>query len=500
MPADEPGKRSPESGRSAVQSGFLTGLSFLTVSGAAAIAGAYLAHKFGRNVRTDGFMAAYGVYLVLVLGAQSFRMVVVPDLTRAAAAGSLADEFRAYVISFALVAVPATLVVALLPNFVGELITGRLPHESAAIAGRALPWLVPAAFGQLLAALAASALAARDSYLVAAAAFALGGVGGLVFFVLAADAHGLVSLAWGLTLTGAIAILLPAVVLLWRGGRLRLDRGAPLRLGYRLWRLLYGAAVPLAIQGLYVIALRFAAGTGEGNVTSLSYAYLLAGMFVSATAFSLSLISAAPLTRRGVDAESAAEHVVHSAWVSLALVGAAAGLVALVGGRVVTAVLGDAYSGHVGDELGRLVVFLSPWMVGNAAFSITYPLLFVMHRTRMLIPVAVMGVLLDIPISIVGRTLWGLTGVTVALGLSTLLLVLGLMASLAPRMLALTFVGLGRLSVLVGAATALAFGGASLILSAVPAAAAGLALYALLLIAMRELGLAQAWHYVRALH
>jgi hypothetical protein len=67
-------------------------------------------------------------------------------------------------------------------------------------------------------------------------------------------------------------------------------------------------------------------------------------------------------------------------------------------------------------------------------------------------------------------------------------------------MLALSVVGLGRLSVLVGAATALAFGGASLVLSAVPAAAAGLALYALLLVALRELGLTEAWQYVRALH
>ena len=50
------------------------------------------------------------------------------------------------------------------------------------------------------------------------------------------------------------------------------------------------------------------------------------------------------------------------------------------------------------------------------------------------------------------------------------------------------------------AATALAFGGASLVFSAVPAAAAGLALYALLLLAMRQLGLAEAWQYVRALH
>jgi hypothetical protein len=38
------------------------------------------------------------------------------------------------------------------------------------------------------------------------------------------------------------------------------------------------------------------------------------------------------------------------------------------------------------------------------------------------------------------------------------------------------------------------------VLSAVPAAAAGLALYALILVAMRQFGLADAWHYVRALH
>jgi O-antigen/teichoic acid export membrane protein len=500
VPADEQPKGSPERGRSAVRSGAYTGLSYVALSLAAAVAGAFLAHKFGRNDKTDGFMAAYGVYLVLVLGAQAFRMVVVPDLTRAEAEGRLGAEFRAYTVAFLAVAVPATVVTALFAGFFGELITGRLPESSAHVAAQALPWLVPAAFAQLIAALAASALAAKDSYAPAALGFAIGGIAGVVFFVLAADSHGLVSLAWGLALNGAIAIGLPLAVLLVRGNRLRRHRGVPLRLGYRLWRLAYGAAVPIALQGLYLIALRFAAGTGEGSVTSLSYAYLLAATFVSTTAFSLSLISAAPLTRRGVDAESAAEHVVHSAWISLAFVGAAAGLVALLGGRVVTAVLGPAFAGNVGDELGRLVVFLSPWMIGNAAFLITYPLLFVMHRTRLLIPLALAGVVIDVPISIVCRSLWGLTGVTVALGVTTLLVVLGLMASLAPRMLWLTVNGLGRLSLLVGAATALAFGGASLVFGAVPAAAAGLALYALLLLAMRQLGLSQAWHYVRALH
>ena len=500
MLADEQAKGSPERGRSALRSGALTGLSYVALSLAAALAGAFLAHKFGRNLRTDGFMAAYGVYLVLVLGAQAFRMVVVPDLTRAEEEGRLGEEFRAYCLAFLVVAIPATVLTVVFADFLGELVTGRLPHVSAVVAANALPWLIPAAFLQLLAALAASALAARNSYAPPALGFALGGVAGLVFFLAAADAHGIVSLAWGLTLNGVVAIGLPAVVLLLRGSRVRRHRGIPLRMRYRLWQLLYGAAVPLAVQGLYLIALRFAAGTGTGNVTSLSYAYLLAGMFTSATAFSLSLIATAPLTRRGVDAESAATHVVNSAWVSLAFVGAAAGLVALVGGRVVTALLGNAYAGDVGDELGRLVVYLSPWMVASAAFSITYPLMFVMHRTQLLLPIAVSALVVDIPISIVCRSLWGLTGVTVALGISACLLVLALMASLSLRMLTVTALGLARLSLLVGAATAFAFGGASLIFSAIPAAAAGLALYALLLVAMRELGLAQAWQYVRALH
>jgi len=499
VPGDEETKSSPFRGQSALRSGLVTSLSYVTLSVAGAVAGVYLAHKFGRNDETDGFMAAYGVYLVLVFGAQAFRMVVVPDLTRAAAEDRLGGEFGAYAAAMLLVAVPSTVAVAAFPGFFGELITGRLPHSSAVIAGGALTWIVPAAFAQLFAALAASALAARNSYATAAAGFGVGGIGGLVMFIVLADHHGLISLAWGLALNGALAVGLPLVALLAHGGRARHLRGG-LAVSARLWRLASGAAVPLAVQALYLIALRFAAGVGEGKVTSLSYAYLLAATFVSATAFSLSLIAAAPLTRRGLDAESAAEHVVHSAWVSLALVGAGAGIVALVGGRVVTALLGHAYSGAVGDQLGQLVVYLSPWMIGFAAFSITYPLLFVTHRTRWLIPLAVAVVGVDIPISIAGRAWGGLTGVAVALGISTLLLVLGLMGALSSRMLVLSVIGLGRLALIVGAATALAFGGASLLLGAVPAAGLGLVVYALILVAVRQLGLADAWQYVRALH
>jgi len=134
VPADEQLKGSPARGRSAVRSGAFTGLSYVTLSLAAAVAGALLAHKFGRNRETDGFMAAYGVYLVLVLGAQAFRMVVVPDLTRAEAQGRLGSEFRAYVIAFLAVAVPATVLTAAFSHFWGDLNTkpahARLPSPN----------------------------------------------------------------------------------------------------------------------------------------------------------------------------------------------------------------------------------------------------------------------------------------------------------------------------------------------------------------------------------
>src|SRR6266550_2571480 len=189
--------------RSALRSGLLTGLAQIVLAFAAAGAGALLAHKFGRSAETDGFLGAYGVYLVLVLAAQAFRMVVVPDLTRAAAEGRLGGESRAYAVAFLALAVPVSAVVAVLSGPFGDLITGSLPPASAHVAARALAVLVPAAFVQLLAALAANARVALSIQLVA------------------------------LVRRGALAGAWPV----------KLD------VRPRLWRLLEGAAVPLALQG-----------------------------------------------------------------------------------------------------------------------------------------------------------------------------------------------------------------------------------------------------------
>ncbi len=485
---------------SALRSGLLTGLAQVVLALAAAGAGALLAQKFGRSAETDGFLAAYGVYLVLVLAAQAFRMVVVPDLTRAAAEGRLGGESRAYALAFLTLAVPVSVLVAVFSHPLGDLITGSLPPRSAHTASHALVVLVPAAFGQLLAALAASALAALDSYGTAAAGFACGGLSGLAVFAILANAgHGIVSLAWGLSVNAAVALSVPVVVLLRRralGG----PRPPRLDVGPRLWRLIEGAAVPIALQGCYLLGLRFSAQLGVGRVTSFSYAYLAASTLVGATAFSLGVISSAPLTRRGLDRVAAGRHVVHAGWVSLSIVGAAAGVFALVGGRIVQFVLGDQYRGEVGRQVGQLVVYLSPWMVAWVGFAVTFPLVFVAGRRKTLVPLALLGFGVCIPLGLGLRAAWGLAGIAIAIGLATLVISLGLMAALSAETLAIAALGLGRLALAVGAASALAFGTLSLALSPVPAAALGTLVYALLIVSMRSLGLSEAWVYVRGLH
>jgi hypothetical protein len=485
--------------RSAVRSGLLTGFAQLVIAAAAAGAGALLAHKFGRNAKTDGFLSAYAVYLVLVFAAQAYRMVVVPDLTRAAAAGRLGAESRAYAAAHLSLAVPVSVLVAVFSSQLGDVLTGSLPPRAAHVAARALIVLVPAGFVQLLAALAASALAALDSYGVAAAGFASGGVVGLIVFAALADGHGILALAWGLAGNAAVALGVPLVVLLRRRA---LGGGWPERLeiGPRLWHLAQGAAVPVALTGCYLLSVRFAAHLGVGRVSTFSYAYLASSTIVGATAFSLGLISSAPLTRRGIDAIAAGRHIVHAAWVSLALVGAATGVFALVGGRILGFVLGSAYSGGVGREIGHLVVYLALWMLAWVAFAVTFPLVFVAEKRWTLVPLAVLGFSLCIPLGLGLRALWGLPGLAISLGLSTLVVATGLMATVAPETLITAVYGLARVALAVGAATALAFGALSLALSPVAAAIVGVFVYGGVIAALRSLGLSEAWSYVRGLH
>src|SRR5579871_2186295 len=108
------GKRSGR--RSAVRSGVLTGLSAAAISGSAAVAGAILSRKFGHGVKTDGFFAAYAVYLALVLVASALRVVVLPRFARARADGALGAEVAGWAVALAVPLAPAVVAALAAPH------------------------------------------------------------------------------------------------------------------------------------------------------------------------------------------------------------------------------------------------------------------------------------------------------------------------------------------------------------------------------------------------
>jgi hypothetical protein len=488
-------------GLGSLGSGALTALSLLVVTLVAAAVGVVIAREFGRTQETDGFFAAYGAFVVIVLAAQAIRIAVIPTLARAREDRRLASELTGFAVAIGALAAPLAAAGLVFAEPLGWILTGGASEGARVAAADALRWMLPAASAHLFAGLVASGLAAYDDYVTAAIGYAAGSAAGLVLILTQVRSEGIVSVAWGMAANAAVALLVPSVGLLWRAyaahmpARALRPGGAPLM--RRLGMFLAAASLPVALQLCYVACLPFAGRLGEGAATSFSYAYLAGASVVTVAAFSLGLVTSAPLARVGLDAASAARHVVASSWIALVLVGAATGVLALAGAEIVEAVLGGAYGGAVGHEVASLVVVFAPWMVASVGVNVTFPLAFVSGRTRSLpaIGVALLGG--QVVLAWAGSALLGLDGLAIAFALSTALALVSLLAMLEALRAAARGVLVAALTV-AGLAAA-AFAPPSFLLGSTAAGAVGLALYALLVAAARPRGLRASWSYLRAL-
>jgi len=474
----------------------LTAFSLVVVTGLSAAVGVVIAREFGRGAETDGFFAAYGVFLVLVLAASAVRIAVLPSLARARDEEAFGSALASYVLAVSVVAIPALALGVLANDWVARQLTGGLPASARETAADALVFLVPAAVAHLFAALAASALAAHDSYATAAAGYALGSALGLTVILVSVGEHGIVACAWGTLVNGVVALAVPAVALVFRA---EWGHHAGLAVRARLAELARAAALPIVLQAFFVVCLRFASDLGTGAVTSFTYAYFVAAALVSVTASSLGMVSSVPLARVALSPARASRHVVSMSLVSFAAVAAAAGVFSLVGDRIVHAALGPNYEGDPGGEIGRLIVLLGPWMAVSIGVTITFPMLFVASRERRLPLLAVAALLLHVAVAWAAVSAFELDGAAVALTVSTLGVLVALLLLLSPQVLAAGSRGLALGAFVTGGLALAAFGVAAAVLPAAAAAALGAVLFAALLVAARGLGLQQAWGYLRTL-
>jgi putative peptidoglycan lipid II flippase len=495
------GKRTASTGLGSLATGAVTALALAVQSGLAAVVGVIIAREFGRSAETDGFFAAYGVFVVLVLAATAIRLVVLPPLGRSRVERRLGQETAAWALALALLAIPILVLGVAIARPAAALLTGFGPDAARDAAESVLPLMVLAAVAQLYAGLAASALAALDDYVTAAVTYIVASVVGLAYIVARVDVDGIDAVAVGMALNGLLAVALPTLALAVRARREAMPRSAVRPSGppitARVLEAGRSAALPLALQGVYLICLPFAAREGVGAVTSFGYAYLAASALVAVTSSSLGLVTSVPLARIGLDPAGVARHVVSSAWLALVAVAVVAGVFAVAGTQLVEAVLGAGYAADVGEELGRLVALLGPWMVAAVGFSVTLPLLFVQGRTRGLLLVGVAVVAAQVPLAWLGEVAAGLTGLAVALAITTF----GALGVMLHRLHAATptLAGLGRAALTVGALAVVVFGVAVLLLEPTLAALVGAALYAAVLALARPAALTGSWRYLRSL-
>jgi len=354
---------------------------------------------------------------------------------------------------------------------------------------------------QLYAGLAASALAALDDYVVASAGYALGSLAGLGYILARVHSDGIPAVAHGMAVNGAIALAIPTIALALRARREAMPHTALLptgpSFGARVREIATGVALPLALQAIYLVCLPLASRVGVGATTSFGYAYLLTSAIVAVTASSLGLVTSVPLTRAGLEPEGAARHIVASSWIAVVLIGAAAGVFGIAGGRIVGVLLGAHYGATVGSDLGRLVLVMSIWAVVSVGVSVAFPLVFVANSGRRLPLLAVGAVAVQVPLAFAGQAVAGLEGLAVALAATTALILVGLLVTL--RALASTGRGLSAAAATAGGLAAIAFVPAGLLLAPVPAAAVGLVAYGALVAVVRPHGLRASWRYLHAL-
>ena len=494
-------ERTTPTGLGSLATGAVTALGIAVQTGLAAVVGVIIARKLGRTAETDGFFAAYGVFIVLALAATAVRVTVLPPLARAREARRLSSETAAYAAAVGIVSVPLLLVTVVAARPIAELLTGFGPEGAVDAAAAALPWMMVAGLGQFTAGLLASTLAALDDYVVPALAFISGSLAGLVLLVGRIDENGTEAVAWGMALNAVLATTLMAAWLWTRARRERVPAGAA-RVdmrgsGRRLRELGSGASLPFALQAIYLVCLPIAAREGVGSVTSFGYAYLIAAAVVGISASSLGLVTAVPLTRLGLEPRRVARHVEASAWPALLLVAATAGIFAVAGAEIAGRVLGAAYGDDVGTQIGRLVVAMAPYMVASVALSVSFPLVFVAGRGSRLPVIGLVVLAIHVPVALAGQAVAGLDGLALALAFSTALAFAWMMTLLhAARSTT------QRLAVAVAVVAGCALCGfvpAGALLGPAPAVVVGLALATGALALVRPVGLRSAWHYLREL-
>ena len=369
----------------------LTATSLIVVSGFAALVGVVIAREFGRTEETDGFFAAYGVFVVIVTARTGDSRRRAPVRWREPARTRTARRpiCGGFATALALVGAAARPRRAVRRRIGSRtLLTGdgsgaaQRSLRGRASVGRARRGRPP------LRRSGGESLAALDDYATPAARVRGRQRAGLASSSCASTRTGSSPSRGGWPSAAWWALVIPLVVLAWRARRTSMPAsaarpaGEPLRhrLGTASRGCSHPARAPARVRRLPPV--RRAPRLGCGDELRLRVPRRDDRRRHHRVLDRARLVGAAvshrphpgcgrPARRRCIVGRPGARR-------------GGGRLLALAGAQLVEAFLGAAYGDEVGDEVAALIVVFSAWMVVAVGVNVTFPLAFVTDRLRAL--------------------------------------------------------------------------------------------------------------------
>lgn len=430
----------------------MTGAALATVAiGSGVQVALYLRH-FGVSHRTDGFIAAFAVYSLIVVVAQILRTTAVPLLTGAPA------RLNATAFAWALVAIAMLTLVAglLLAAALADVVAASTGRAGRAVATASLRVMAPAAALQLLGAGLAVRGAVHDRMIGVSAAYMASAGAGLAAFLPLRAAAAERALAWT-TLVASVVLVLGLLIgagrPVWERPRLRALPGATLSMARSV-------SVPASFVVMYPITLALGPRARAGDVTLFGLAFTACSYLSGFTGQGLSMVDAVALARLPASAVAQRSAFVSRAFFYSLLVAAPGfGCATLMGAPIVRGLI----SSHPATtSFAAELLLLAPWTVATLGLWASLPAV-LSHLTpsaeRRLLGGVVGLIVIHVSATLAARGLAGFDGVVVAMVVAPAVFVLGVLVLVVRGAAA----ALARSLVLVSAAAGASYGGLFLV-------------------------------------
>jgi peptidoglycan biosynthesis protein MviN/MurJ (putative lipid II flippase) len=378
--------------------------------------------RFGKTEATDGLFAAYGMYGVVVVVAQSFRITVPARMVEGPSLFGALDRYLGGVVAIALaVAIPFVAV----GEPVSRLMVGDLGPAAANTAQTSLLILWLAAGAQLVSALLATALAVREEFAVPGVAYVLGGVISIAGVGSLAPLLGIQAVPAALCLGGAATAAVMWTRLIRLGYRPPLSRLVPNRdSAARAAVLVWASVGALYGQVAYVVMVGFAARLGKGAPTLYTYASLLFLFLMAAISGSMTIVLAPRLAdawdRRPASLEGPMLEIFRA---GLMLVVPCVAVIAIAGPRVAALELGARDA----RELVDVFLVLSGGLIAGIALPAPLIAMYTQRRYNVLAAMSVVGLAVQFGLCLVALRFHALLALALA---STVTGLLGCVAAL----------------------------------------------------------------------